>query len=70
MRGEGELESTAAAYALAASDPTGNSDLANYTCLNVIHNNLAGGKPSDEESISFVELINFQCLVAGVGNLF
>lgn len=64
---------TDAAYALAASDDPArdpaDADLANYSCLAVVHNNLTGGKPQDEASVSFVELINFQCLVAGVGNL-
>ena len=61
---------TDAAYALAAApaDPA-DADLAHYSCLAVVHNNLTGGKPQDEASISFVELINFQMLIAGVGNL-
>jgi hypothetical protein len=64
---------TDAAYALAAStdpdrDPQ-DADLANYSCLAVVHDNLTGGKPADEASISFVELINFRCVIAGVGNL-
>ena len=45
-----------------------NADMANFTCLDVIHNSLAGGKPPDD-GLNFVELVTFQCRVCGRGGM-
>lgn len=44
------------------------ADMANYSCLDVMHTSITGGKNTKEPGdMNFYELCNFKCLVAGFG---
>ena len=52
----------------ALSTTTGNSDMADYSCLSVNHTNITGGNGSKEQQdLNFYELCNFRVNIAGFG---
>lgn len=62
---------TVAGNALAGnvSEDPDDVDMVNYSCLAIVHSNLAGSKeqPSESNGINFIELISFQSNVVGYG---
>lgn len=59
---------TAAGNALAVSDPVNHADMADYTCLQFLGVEYAGGV-DDGETTSFVEMIKFSSVAAPLGGL-
>ena len=57
---------TSGADPFAVQQAADNADMGAFSCLNVMHQDLVGGKP-ESDSLAFVELINFQVIVSGVG---
>jgi hypothetical protein len=58
------VDSTGGTDAAAVTQAANNSDMGNFSVLDVRHTTLTGGKPEENQ---FVELINFQCIVVGYG---